>query len=76
MAKPAPSANPPPKPLPTLKSLGMTRVGEFWAVYELETRGDTVVSRRIVTEGQNKVGALARVKDECDFLEWWKPEGK
>lgn len=75
MSKPAPTAKSEAKPLPLLKSLGMAKVGDYWAVYELTTRGDTVVSRRVVTEGQNKVGALARLKDESDFA-GWMPEVK
>ena len=76
MAKPVQSVKPDEKVPPLLKSLGMTRVGEFWAVYELQTRGDVVVSRRLVTEGQNRPGALARLKDETDFAEWWTPGAK
>ena len=76
MAKPVQSAKSEEKPLPLLKSLGMTRVGEYWAVYELHTRGDVVVSRKLVTEGQNKPGAAARLKDESDYLEWWTPGAK
>lgn len=76
MAQPAQSAKPKDKPLPLLKSVGITRAGEWWCVYELETRGDVVVSRKVVRDGLDKQTALARLKMEADFTEWWTPGAK